>query len=222
MKTTLTKTGKPRKVQQRRLEREKLIKDAAIELLKVTDIHELSLYDVAEKAEIPPSSLYHIYPSVDELLAGLTEQSGDIIYELMKSIAINGTFNSWRELLRLWFDAIQHHHNHCSYTSKLLLGVSGSHVLAETKAARFSSGRQRSFELLNDLFELPAMPEKVDVFNIARLIGNQIFSFSFRLEGEITDLHKEEAYLAVIGYLQNYFPRYMPRKVMPQEDEVAN
>ena len=222
MKTTLTKTGKPRKVQQRRLEREKLIKDATIELLKVKDTHEISLYDVADAADIPPSSLYHIYPSIDELLAALTVDSSEVIYGLMEKVIEEDKFDTWRDLMKLWFDAIQQQHNCCSYSSKLLLGVSGSHVLAEIKAGRFSANRDRSFELLSNAYELPALPHDIDIYNIARLIGNQVFSFGYRTEGKISDEIKNEAFLAVLGYLANYFPRYMPRKVMPLEDEVAN
>lgn len=48
-----------RKTQARSLERRNTILTVALELLEESAINELSLYQVAEKAGIPPSSVYH-------------------------------------------------------------------------------------------------------------------------------------------------------------------
>lgn len=62
-------TRKPRASSQARIA---AILDAARGLLADEGIGGLTIYSVAERAEMPPSSVYHFFPSVPALLQGLT------------------------------------------------------------------------------------------------------------------------------------------------------
>lgn len=65
-------TRKPRASSQARIA---AILDAARGLLADEGIGGLTIYSVAERAEMPPSSVYHFFPSVPALLQGLTGRS---------------------------------------------------------------------------------------------------------------------------------------------------
>ena len=64
-----TPVRKPRASSQTRIA---VILTAARELLSEQGVASLSIYSVAERAGIPPSSVYHFFASVPALLEGLT------------------------------------------------------------------------------------------------------------------------------------------------------
>ncbi len=62
-------TRKPRASSQARID---AILDAARTLLAEEGVAGLSIYSVAERAQIPPSSVYHFFASVPAILEALT------------------------------------------------------------------------------------------------------------------------------------------------------
>src|SRR3546814_3373137 len=68
----MTRTATPRKPRARSQARIDSILDAARTLLAAEGVASLSIYSVAERASIPPSSVYHFLASVPALLQRLT------------------------------------------------------------------------------------------------------------------------------------------------------
>nr|GFD56277.1 hypothetical protein [Tanacetum cinerariifolium] len=68
----MTRPATPRKPRARSQARIDSILEAARALLASDGVASLSIYSVAERAEIPPSSVYHFFASVPALLEGLT------------------------------------------------------------------------------------------------------------------------------------------------------
>lgn len=68
----MTRAATPRKPQARSQARIDSILDAARTLLAEQGVASLSIYSVAERAGIPPSSVYHFFASVPALLEALT------------------------------------------------------------------------------------------------------------------------------------------------------
>ena len=67
---------KPRARSQARIDS---ILDAARTLLAAEGVASLSIYSVAERAQIPPSSVYHFFASVPALLEALTADQRDVL-----------------------------------------------------------------------------------------------------------------------------------------------
>ncbi len=67
-----TRPAAPRKPRARSQARIDAILDAARTLLAAEGVAGLSIYSVAERAQIPPSSVYHFFASVPALLEALT------------------------------------------------------------------------------------------------------------------------------------------------------
>jgi len=68
----MSRTASPRKPRASSQARIAQILTAARELLAEQGMATLSIYTVAERAGIPPSSIYHFFASVPALLEGLT------------------------------------------------------------------------------------------------------------------------------------------------------
>lgn len=91
-------TRKPRASSQARIA---AILDAARDLLADEGIGGLSIYSVAERAEMPPSSVYHFFPSVPALLQGLTGEVHAAFRACLEQPVDHAGLRCWRDLSRI-------------------------------------------------------------------------------------------------------------------------
>ena len=89
---------KPRARSQARIDS---ILDAARTLLAAEGVASLSIYSVAERAEIPPSSVYHFFASVPALLEALTADVHAAFRACLQAPIDHGALSGWRDLSRL-------------------------------------------------------------------------------------------------------------------------
>src|SRR3990167_8238996 len=74
---------------------------AARELLAEQGVASLSLYGVAERAQIPPSSVYHFFASVPALLEGLTADIHGAFRACLQQAIEHTQLQGWRDLSRI-------------------------------------------------------------------------------------------------------------------------
>ncbi|WP_240101680.1 TetR/AcrR family transcriptional regulator, partial [Pseudomonas aeruginosa] len=91
-------TRKPRASSQARIA---AILDAARGLLADEGIGGLTIYSVAERAEMPPSSVYHFFPSVPALLQGLTGEVHAAFRACLEQPVDHAGLRCWRDLSRI-------------------------------------------------------------------------------------------------------------------------
>lgn len=210
--TTLTdpRTRQPqRKQQARSLERRRAIMDATRELLENTTISELSLYQVAEKAGIPPSSVYHFFPKVDALLDALVEEvftAFDGILDQPLNVEI---IKHWSDIIRqLQARYIAYYREH-KYVRDLILG---QHIVGTIRHADYQHDDQLGCRIRHfheQFYQLPPLPEEYNIFAIALQIADKVYSISHQEFGNITDTMAQEGINACLAYLRQYLPENM-------------
>lgn len=89
---------KPRASSQARIA---VILSAARELLAEQGMANLSVYTVAERAGIPPSSVYHFFASVPALLEGLTADVHAAFRGSLLEPVEHAALRTWHDLSRL-------------------------------------------------------------------------------------------------------------------------
>jgi len=97
----MTRTATPRKPRARSQARIDSILDAARMLLAAEGVASLSIYSVAERAGIPPSSVYHFFASVPALLQGLTADVHAAFRACLQVPIDHARLNHWHDLSRL-------------------------------------------------------------------------------------------------------------------------
>ncbi|MNJ58921.1 hypothetical protein D3C77_545800 [compost metagenome] len=60
-------------------------------------------------------------------------------------------------------------------------------------------------------FQLPALPEDVDVFALAMELGDRVYARSVQLHGQITARMAEEGMRVFDAYLGLYLPPFLPK-----------
>ena len=64
-------------------------------------------------------------------------------------------------------------------------------------------------------FELPVLPQEVDVFALAMELGDRVYARSIQINGSITPRMAEEGARVVDAYLGLYLPPYLPKRPSP-------
>ncbi len=200
---------KPRASSQARIQQ---ILEAARSQLAEEGVASLSIYSVAERAGIPPSSLYHFFPSVPALLQGLTAAVHAAFRDCLAQPFDAASLHSWRDLSRLIEQRMLRVYEQDPAARQLILA---SHGLAEvTQADRQHDDQlgQQMQALFAHYFQLPPLPEDIDVFALALELGDRVYARSVQQFGLITPRLAEEGLRVFDAYLSLYLPPHLPRQ----------
>lgn len=113
-------------------ERIERILDATETLLGEQGLTELSMYAIAEQAQIPPSSVYHFFPQVGDVLSALAERVFVELDALLQEQAELAHEGGWPALVERIEARFQSYYQANPAASELLLGA---HELAAVRQA---------------------------------------------------------------------------------------
>lgn len=202
---------KPRASSQARIA---AILEAARALLAEQGIASLSIYSVAERAQMPPSSVYHFFASVPALLEALTAQIHGAFRACLQAPIDATSLRDWRDLSRLVEERMLAIYSADAAARQLILT---QHGLTEINQA----DRQHDIELgrlmhalFDRYFQLPALPEpeEIDVFALAMELGDRVYARSVQQHGSITPRLAEEGMRVFDVYLSLYLPTFLPKR----------
>jgi len=200
---------KPRASSQARID---AILVAARALLAEQGIVGLSVYSVAERAQIPPSSVYHFFAGVPALLQALTAEVHAAFRACLAEPIADDDLRTWRDLSRIVEARMLAIYAEDAAARQLILT---QHGLAELVQA----DRQHDLELgrlMQALFDrhfvLPALPTEIEVFALAMELGDRVYARSMQQHGCITPRLAEEGRRVFDAYLGLYLPEFLPRR----------
>ncbi|WP_296260206.1 MULTISPECIES: TetR/AcrR family transcriptional regulator [unclassified Pseudomonas] len=209
----MTRPATPRKPRARSQARIDSILDAARTLLASDGVASLSIYSVAERAEIPPSSVYHFFSSVPALLEALTADIHAAFRESLQQPIDHEHLGQWHDLSRLVETRMLNIYSEDAAARQLILA---QHGLTEVTQA----DRQHDVELgnlMHELFakhyQLPALPDDVEVFALALELADRVYARSVQLHNTITPRMAEEGRRVFNAYLGLYLPPFLPKRV---------
>lgn len=207
-----SKTTKGRRLQTRSIERRTKILKAARELITSDSISELSLYEVARKAEIPPSSLYHFFPKIEHLLSALANEVFEAFEQCLHQPLSEESIRHWSNIGYILEQRMVSYYQGCTMARTLLLG---QHIHSEIMNADHQHDDQmgRDIEAIyRSHFELPTLPQEYNIFAIALQLADKVYAISHQEHGNITPIMAQEGWRAARAYLSLYLPEYLPCK----------
>ncbi|MFI8609424.1 TetR/AcrR family transcriptional regulator [Pseudomonas sp. AOB-7] len=211
----MSRPASPRKPRASSQARIAVILQAARALLAEQGVANLSIYAVAERAAIPPSSVYHFFASVPALLEGLTADVHAAFRACLQQPVEHAALRSWHDLSRLVEQRMLAIYAADAAARQLILA---QHGLAEVTQA----DRQHDVELgrlMQALFErhfpLPQLPSDIEVFALAMELGDRVYARSVQLHGAITPRLAEEGMRVFDAYLGLYLPAALPKRPAP-------
>ncbi|MEH6491639.1 TetR/AcrR family transcriptional regulator [Halopseudomonas sp.] len=193
---------KRRASSQERIDR---ILQATRELLDRQGLAELSIYAIAEQAGIPPSSVYHFFPQVGDVLGSLAQQVfAELDAVLQQPCA--ATPDNWMALAAELEQRFQNYYQENAAARELLLGA---HELSAVRQADQLHDRQLGLRFracLEDYFQLPRLPSDVDVFTLAMQAADKLLAVDYQQHGQLTPALCREATRMLTAYLGLYLP----------------
>ncbi len=178
----MTRPAPARKPRARSQARIDSILDAARTLLAAEGVASLSIYSVAERAQIPPSSVYHFFASVPALLEALTADVHAAFRACLQAPIDHEALRDWRDLSRLVEQRMLEIYDEDAAARQLILA---QHGLTEVTQA----DRQHDIEL-----------------------GDRVYARSVQQHGQITPRMAEEGMRVFDAYIGLYLPPYLPKR----------
>ncbi|QXH36019.1 TetR/AcrR family transcriptional regulator [Pseudomonas muyukensis] len=200
---------KPRASSQARIE---AILAAARELLAGQGVAGLSIYSVAERAQIPPSSVYHFFASVPALLEALTADVHRAFREALSAPIDTTAFSTWPQLSRLIEQRMLDIYNEDAAARQLILAQHGLSEVVQADRQHDLELGELMHRLFDRYFQLPAMPRDVDVFALAMELSDRVYARSMQLHEAITPRMAEEGMRVFEAYLGLYLPPYLAKR----------
>ncbi|MBI6702765.1 TetR/AcrR family transcriptional regulator [Pseudomonas viridiflava] len=202
----MTRTAAPRKPRARSQARIDSILDAARTLLASEGVASLSIYSVAERAGIPPSSVYHFFASVPALLEALTADIHAAFRASLQAPIEHDSLDSWRDLSRVVEMRMLDIYNADAAARQLILAQHGLTEINQADRQHDIELGHLMLEVFNRHFHLPALPDDVDVFALAMELGDRVYARSVQLHGEITPRMAVEGMRVFDAYVGLYLP----------------
>lgn len=211
----MTRTATPRKPRARSQDRIDAILDAARTLLAAEGVSSLSIYSVAERADIPPSSVYHFFAGVPALLQALTSDVHAAFRACLQAPIAHEQLNDWRDLSRIVEQRMLKIYSDDAAARQLILAQHGLSEVAQADHQHDLELGQLMHTLFMRHFELPVLPQDVDVFALAMELGDRVYARSIHLHGHITPRMAEEGVRVFDAYLGLYLPPFLPKRHLP-------
>lgn len=188
---------------------------AARTLLAEQGVAALSIYTVAERAAIAPSSIYHFFPSVPALLQALTADVHRAFRACLQEPIDAEGLHSWRDLARLIEQRMLSIYAGDAAARQLILAQHGLAEVAQADRQHDIELSQQNRALFDHYFELPALPDDIDVFALAMELGDRVYARSIQQHGEITPRYAEEGLRVFEAYLGLYLPPFLRKRAAP-------
>lgn len=191
---------------------EKILKinHAALQLIQRKEATDISIYDVAKQCGMATSTVYHHYANIESLLKTLLKDVFDDFDTLLESCVDETKLTHWSDLNRMIESAYVQYYNQSAIAKKLILGRhSFTELLHADTEHDFALGL-RVENLYRRYFDIPTLPEPINIFAISLQVADKIYAISYRENGYITPDLATEAIRLTQSYLQLYIPAVCP------------
>ncbi|MEL0155270.1 TetR/AcrR family transcriptional regulator [Sphingopyxis sp.] len=206
METREAQIRRPR--QQRSRERFEAILDAAERLLQDRDPHDVSIYTIAEEADMPPPSIYHFFPDGNHVFMALAERYFNMFLGGLESIE-GKQFDDWQALVEFRYALSRDLFNNNVAARKILLGAAATWAIRTRDIDTNRQLARGAIVELNRFFILPKVPELVDRITETIIMNDAIWALYDHRFGHLPDDQEIFARRARLGHMRTYLPEYL-------------
>ena len=197
--------------QARGIARREQLLAAAIILLEERELDEVSLADVAEKAGIPVTSAYSLYPNINglfsQLMVTFTHQLADAIEDDISAIACE----TWMDVIGGVCDGhVKFYESHKACERIRLSGKAPAEIRYNEDRVGGLEFAPRIRTFLERRFILPALEDIDRIFLVMLDLIDGIYVSAYVRDGYLSDTIAREAKRAALAYLKLYLPEFLP------------
>lgn len=204
----------PRKpLQQRSQERVQKLLDATDKLLLKQEPSKVGLYDIAKAAKVPPSSVYHFFPTKEAAFAALAERYLKRLFKATRETPFNDPrIKKWQDVFVLSSRLCVEFYNSNPVILKLFFGSVATPEIRQRDADYLRVLSADGYDWLDRFFHMPDMPDAEIRFSVVWSIFDGITNTSYQRHGYVTPEFHDEAIRAVIAYSSTFLPKTLRRR----------
>lgn len=194
--------------------------DATAELLQDEAPDAIGLYQIAERAGVPPASVYHFFPTKEAAYVALATRCSEELLEVHRQPIRARLIRGWQDLYQIDARrAMEFYNKHPQYLKIIYGGYGGvdAHNVDKVLALSFSGS---SYDRLNRIFHMPIIKDPEKKFEIRLAILDSVWQISVRRYGRITEEYFQESVKAAISYGRLYIPEFLePQELLLRASE---
>ena len=199
-------------MQARSQERYETILDAAEALILDVGIEKTSVHRVAQRANVPASSVYQYFSCRDLILVTLAERYFEKVLRLHEKRLENANITHWQDLVDIIVSAGYEFYTTDTVGEKLFLGINSTVNVRQGAASRLTRYAEKIYPFFENTFDLSGIDGLKEALAISVNVMDAAFIRSLSLHGKIIPAYKDEAMRAVTGYLGSYLGYRLPLK----------
>lgn len=201
--------------QDRSRARHAVILVAAEALLETANIEDLSLSDVALKAEVSKASVHYHFPTIADLQLELGRKFDTDLSAVLSASHLRRhdmRIPTWQEWIRLEAAIARDYFNTHRPACEAMLGPL-LHRRNRLAGLQYNTQvGQSKLANLNRIFVVPETPALAQAFRYHGEIVDVFWSTSYLERGHIDQASFENSVLASTGYLRNFLPDVLPMR----------
>lgn len=187
--------------------------DATEALLHEQSADEVGLYQIAERAGVPPASVYYFFPTKEAAFLALTRRYLDRFGTISEQPIPTSAAKSWQALLSHHLRLMMGLYNAHVPALKLILGGFGGESVKQADREFMEQAAAGLHQRYDAMFHLPFLRHPERTFLLMLEITDAIWAVSYIRHGTITDEYFQEALAATTGYFRTFLPEHLePRQ----------
>jgi AcrR family transcriptional regulator len=191
--------------------RRQLLLKTARSMLRTTPLADLSLGEVAKRAQVAKGSAYFFYNDINTLCANLVVVIDEELQAALRE-PLRDEAHTWQETMIVLFKRGCEFVQNDPVACQLLVGQHASPALKLIDRANDVILGRILEEHLASRFELPAMLDRPKLFFRAIELVDLMLSLSVIEHRKITKEYVDEGCRAAIAYLGTYFGESLPKR----------
>lgn len=192
--------------------------NATEQLLTECSAEDLTLARIAERAEVPVSSIYHFFPNKNAAYTALAQRFHAQLREISER-PMTPAPRSWQAVIEDKQRAGAKFLNEHPAALHLFMGAGISVDVRNLDLSSNVQLAQSRAAYLRRYFHMPRLPDLENHLAVAIGLTDGIWAISYSAERRITPFYAREALRATVLYLRSYLPEFLePRDISNQPD----
>jgi AcrR family transcriptional regulator len=190
----------------RGVQRYQALVDATEALLLDRSPEDVGLYQIAERAGVPPASAYHFFPTKEAAFFALAQRYLEWFQNSIYLPVSLAGLRSWQDLMATDLRGAMTYYNSHPPALKLLYGGYGGLATKQADFIMVERLARSMYARYEAAFHMPFVREPEKKFHLNMNISDAIWGYSYVRHGEITEAYYEEALNACIAYCRLFLP----------------
>lgn len=188
-----------------------IIHKAAVKLIERREANDISIYDIAKECGMSTSTVYHHFSNIESLFQSLIKDVFKDFDCILDTCVLSDKIKHWSDINRMIESGYVKYYEDNAIAQRLILSRHTFTSINNSDVENDYLLGKRVESIYRKYFNIPDLPENINIFAIALQTADKVYSLSYREYGCIKSEMAEEAIRLTQAYLGLYLPNQLKR-----------